>query len=404
VARFLPKTVETLIRFPLNLFAWGFTTLTQDEMWGAQYIPTTTTAVSVGPVANLPRLNYPINSDGSVGCPSLLLEPQRTNLFNFSEQFDNAYWDKNGIAASSNVITSPDGYTNADKLGEDTTTGQHYLNKSSFAVSATSTYTISIYAKKSERDVLVIRAFTPTFAVLGQGTFNLTNATATGTGASIVSVGNDWYRCILTYTTGADTTNNYRINLVTDGNYAGINGYGLYAYGAQIELGSYPTSYIPTLGATVTRGADACSKTGISSLIGQTEGTLFVDAQIGSNTEFTTMSISDGSTNNRVTIAIDAQSAVRSIVVTSGTVQTQLSASLTGTRVKAAITYTASGFKLFYNGALINSSTKAVFGSTLSRYGFDQANGGNALFRSVNQTLLFPTALSDAEAIALTTL
>jgi hypothetical protein len=43
------------------------------------YIPTTTTAVSVGPVANLPRLNYPINSDGSVGCPSLLLEPQRTN-------------------------------------------------------------------------------------------------------------------------------------------------------------------------------------------------------------------------------------------------------------------------------------------------------------------------------------
>jgi hypothetical protein len=49
------------------------------------YIPTTTTAVSVGPVANLPRLNYPINSDGSVGCPSLLLEPQRTNVVPYSE-------------------------------------------------------------------------------------------------------------------------------------------------------------------------------------------------------------------------------------------------------------------------------------------------------------------------------
>jgi hypothetical protein len=52
-----------------------------------------------------------------------------------------------------------------------------------------------------------------------------------------------------------------------------------YIYGAQLEAGAYATSYIPTLGAAVTRGLDACSKTGISSLIGQTEGTLFVETK-----------------------------------------------------------------------------------------------------------------------------
>jgi hypothetical protein len=374
---------------------------------------TTTAAVSVGPVANLPRLNYPINSDGSVGCPSLLLEPQRTNLFNFSEQFDNAYWDKNGIAASSNVITSPDGYTNADKLGEDTTTGQHYLNKSSFAVSATSTYTISIYAKKSERDVLVIRAFTPTFAVLGQGTFNLTNATATGTGASIVSVGNDWYRCILTYTTGADTTNNYRINLVTDGNYAGINGYGLYAYGAQIELGSYPTSYIPTLGAAVTRGADTCSKTGISSLIGQTEGTLFAefkyDAIANTGIYSRIIAISDTTLNNRIAILKDANNSKLYIYAVSGGSAQVDSLGINGTdiigRHKVALAYKANDYALYLDGVQVYTDTSALVPATSAVYlGVAEYANQDHLGGGINQALLFKTRLTNQELQDLTTL
>jgi hypothetical protein len=360
------------------------------------YIPTTTTAVSVGPVANLPRLNYPINSDGSVGCPSLLLEPQRTNLFNFSEQFDNAYWDKNGIAASSNVITSPDGYTNADKLGEDTTTGQHYLNKSSFAVSATSTYTISIYAKKSERDVLVIRAFTPTFAVLGQGTFNLTNATATGTGASIVSVGNDWYRCILTYTTGADTTNNYRINLVTDGNYAGINGYGLYAYGAQIELGSYPTSYIPTLGAAVTRGTEGSLN--FSALVNNTTFTVFFEGSYSLNdSNFWDLLIG---VNEFFGNYFGFYSGFVAIYNVGGGTQTLGPPLAPNVVHKILVKYDGTTAKYYRNGSLFLSIPATGLGTFADGYIYNNDEEG----LKVNQLLYFPTALSDAEAIALTTL
>jgi hypothetical protein len=100
------------------------------------YIPTTTTAVSVGPVANLPRLNYPINSDGSVGCPSLLLEPQRTNLNPYSEQFDNAEWEKTNTTITANATTSPDGYTNADALFETTTNDWHRLYDNGISVTS----------------------------------------------------------------------------------------------------------------------------------------------------------------------------------------------------------------------------------------------------------------------------
>lgn len=370
--------------------------------------PTLGSAVSVGPVANVPRLDY-LNSS----CPRLLLEPQRTNSFQFSESFDNAYWTKQTCVVTANTTQTldPSGYNGADFVVTNNGAASGVIQRIE-TITANQPLTLSVFLKYEGVPIVSINCRDNATAGNNAGvSFNVqtgvisTAAAAAGTcsnaSATITNYGNGWYRCTLTFTNSATTS--FRLRWYNDGVGNGVNG--TFGWGFQFEQNaSYATSYIPTLGSASTRGSDTCSKTGISSLIGQTEGTIFVDAQRGSATEFTTISISDGTINNRVTIAIDAQSAVRSIVVTSGTVQTQLSASLTGTRVKAAITYTASGFKLFYNGALVNSSTKAVFGATLSRYGFDQANGGNALFRSVNQTLLFPTALSDAQAIELTTL
>jgi hypothetical protein len=122
-------------------------------IWGAQleygvatdYIPTTTTAVSVGPVANLPRLNYPINSDGSVGCPSLLLEPQRVNLATYSEQFGDASWT-GGAVVTSNTTISPDGTQNADTIEDNSAA---YLSaRRSVSITANATYTASFFIKK----------------------------------------------------------------------------------------------------------------------------------------------------------------------------------------------------------------------------------------------------------------
>jgi hypothetical protein len=98
--------------------------------------------------------------------------------------------------------------------------------------------------------------------------------------ATITNYGNGWYRCTITATTTANAGGIaiYSANADNSITYAGTNGLAAgYFYGLQLELGAYATSYIPTLGAAVTRGQDQAEKASISSLIGATEGTLFVD-------------------------------------------------------------------------------------------------------------------------------
>jgi hypothetical protein len=92
-----------------GIYVFGFQLETGDI--ATDYIPTTTAAVSVGMTADVPRLDYLGSS-----CPSLLLEPQRTNLALYSEQFDNAAWTKTNVTVTANDEVSPDGYVNADKL------------------------------------------------------------------------------------------------------------------------------------------------------------------------------------------------------------------------------------------------------------------------------------------------
>jgi hypothetical protein len=250
------------------------------------YIPTTTVAVSVGPVANLPRLNYPINSDGSVGCPSLLLEPQTTALNQFSEQLNNAYW---GLARTSafgsgsvaNAVTSPDGTQSAEYVQQavgQTTGGGAFVA----VLNSTGNHTISVFAKMAEQRYLRLGG------ALGAGgvglfcNFDLQDGVAgtpsAGVTPKIDNYGNGWYRCSIT-ASKVDLTGNsaffYQANTLNGPDATPLSG--LYLWGANVTQTAYATSYIPTLGASVTRGADSCIKTGISSLIGQTQGTLFVE-------------------------------------------------------------------------------------------------------------------------------
>jgi hypothetical protein len=97
-----------------GVFIWGFQYEVSD-FGPTDYIPTTTTAVSVGPVANLPRINYTGGGCGKLCC----LEPQRTNLNTYSEDISQAQYGKNRCTVSANGVVSPDGYTNADKIVQD---------------------------------------------------------------------------------------------------------------------------------------------------------------------------------------------------------------------------------------------------------------------------------------------
>ena len=216
--------------------------------------------------ANVPRLDYTNSS-----CPSLLVEPQRTNLFTYSEQFDDAVWSKTFTNITANATTSPDGTANADKLTASTTGTDRRLQKT--GTLSAGTYTTSIFVKASELNVF--RMYAVDFS--SQATFTLTGngsvSNQIGSATSIIeNYVNGWYRCSMTLAFGGGSTQVMYFNL---GNALGgqvINaGEGLFVWGAQLEAGSYATSYIPTVASAVTRNADVISKTGLTGITTITE-------------------------------------------------------------------------------------------------------------------------------------
>jgi hypothetical protein len=393
----------------------SYQSLTAEDVcyiWGAQlnegstakpYFPTTDRL-------NVPRLTY---QNGGGGCPSLLLEPQRTNLALRSEEIGISPWTSSGGTTIANATTSPSGDDNADKFEEDSSTGQHYPQQS-ITVSSLTTYTMSIFAKKAERDIVYIRCFDSTFGTIyANVNFNLTTGVASGSLAKIESFGNGWYRCSVTFTTIVDTTVRLRLNINSDSNYTGVSGYGLYLYGAQLEVGAYPTSYIPTTAASATRVADACFKTGISSLIGQTEGVMFVDVDFTHNTSGSNaylMQIRQDS-NNRILIYRDSGNNGIGVVAlkAGGAILANASSVSSNTRHKIAVAYKSGDLAFYIDGVQIATSS-----NTFSAYsshdaldlGCNNTSGTPVELGDYeyNEALLFKTRLTNAELASLTTI
>jgi hypothetical protein len=207
--------------------------------------------------ANVPRLDY---TGG--GCPKLLLEPQRSNLVTFSEQMDNAAWSKNNSTITANNTISPDGYINADKLVEDSTASDRHAIAQIITTTSSKSYIAYIFAKKSERDFIYFRSNVASSFNLQW--FDLTNKTVGGTvgsfdDAGVIEFANDWVLCYIKKTEITGTNRVFQWGLATDNlveTYTGDGTSGAYLWGAQVEEGSYPTSYINTLSAASTRGQD----------------------------------------------------------------------------------------------------------------------------------------------------
>jgi hypothetical protein len=378
------------------------------------YIPTTTAAVSVGPVSNLPRLNYPINADGSVGCPSLLLEPQRSNLCRFSESFDNSDWTKAGSTITANNATSPDGYTNADRLVETATTATHLVSQSVSLTAAAHTFSCFIKAVTgSTRNVGLLFNLTGKGVIVNPSTGAVVQyfGTTTASDVKIETYPNGWYRVSVTATTAA-VTENMRIYLA-DGTtwtapYAGDGTSSALIWGAQLEAGAYATSYIPTLATSVTRVADACSKTGISSLIGQTEGTLFVDFFYVGNTQAEIIDLSDGTESNRIMFYVNSSSQGQVYVTNGGTSGALITASgftaTPNTEYKIAIGYKENDVVVYINGTQRGTDTSVTIPAT-SKLTISNGGAGNYPMASrVAQALVFKTRLTNAQLSELTSL
>jgi len=359
---------------------------------------------------NVPRLTY---QNGGGGCPSLLLEPQRTNLALYSQEFDNAYWPKLNSTITANSLTSPDGTVTADKLIADATTNLHRINISVFTGVALTSNTLSIFAKKGEYNFFYFRESISGTTV--ETFFDLNNGTITSIGAgrtaTITSFGNGWYKCSVTATS---VTMNFGIGFgvaQTDGvsSFLGNGTSGIYLWGAQLEAGAYASSYIPTTSASATRIADACSKTGISSLIGQTEGVLFAEFIPSKTTDVVNLS-ANGVFQTDLNISYDANNKRIGInfYVNPTYIIAYFSANnsaLLNTKIKVAVAYKSGDLAIYINGVQTNTSTTTyTIVSQLTRIRFNQNNFTGSDSILYNQVILFPTRLTNAELALITTL
>jgi hypothetical protein len=188
--------------------------------------------------------------------------------------------------------------------------------------------------------------------------------------------------------------------------YAGDITKAIYWYGAQVEAGAYATSYIPTLGTSVTRVGDAASKTGISSLIGQTEGTIYAEFTVGGGSDRVMAAIGG---DNRFAILASPTEIGALIVTFAGGVVYNATASFThGAITKVAFAYKSGQSVLYVNGSAVLTTTATfAFNSAISDLYLSQrefAPGTGQTGQRHSQDLVFKTRLTNAQLAELTTL
>ena len=302
----------------------------------------------------------------------LLIEESRTNLYQRSENFADAFWTKTRSNIQSDATTAPDGTTTADKLIEDTTASSSHSLSSSVTPSATP-HTLSVFAKKGERNWIILRAG-------GQSTFfNLDTGVATSgiNSPTITNYGNGWYRC--TVTSSAGTQN--QIWMSPDGittSYTGDGTSGIFIWGAQLEAGSFATSYIPTTTASLVRSADVCTITGaaFSGIFNQSQGTLFVNSTrlrpSGSDYNGIFQANDGGSGSNRIIIGNEGNPNDVGFLINRLNAVQYNGNIFNGTFLRrAALAYSPTSTNRAYNGALgtedvsslIPTVTQFVFGA-----------------------------------------
>lgn len=317
---------------------------------------------------NAPRFDYdPV----TLAAKGLLIEEQRTNLLTYSEQFDNAAWLKDSSTVTANTTISPDGNTNADTIIETATNSVHRIYEQINVVSGTAV-TMSFYAKAKERTQVFGTGGTAAYGTQVRVLYDLSAVTAVvqsgAVTATIVNVGNGWRKCTWTATPSATTLGNHFIGLGLSGSdtYTGDGTSGAYIYGAQLEAGSFATSYIPTVASQVTRSADVATMTGtnFSSWYNQNAGTFVasfqnvVDTVGGGKSVF---SVNDGTNNNRIAM-ITTSALVEGRIVVGGVATNPAQRAITANAVaKSAIGAEAGSAAQFTNGVL----NSAVAPSTL---------------------------------------
>jgi hypothetical protein len=357
--------------------------------------------------SGVPRLDYPLIGGVVQSCPALLLEPSRTNLSTNSETFDS--WTNGGTYVTANQSVSPDGNTTADQLAK--TSSFQQIQNTATVVSG-SDYSFSVFVKENTLDRITLRLASGSNDVrkcLDLSDLSVVNAGGNQTGfieTKVEKYPNGWYKYTVVATTGGTSAfmNIYagRADVVESGN--------IYIWGAQLELGDYPTSYIPTAGSTVTRSFDDCAGAGTTAEFNDNEGVLFAEIQGLNDTDTGNryISISDGTATNSILIQFRNSGELRAYNGGTGSANLiflDTGADLTD-NIKIAIQYgtTTGDYKVYVNGVsqTIYSLFSASSISGLNQLRFEYATGSSNFYGKTRQLIVFNEALTDAELTTLT--
>ena len=354
------------------------------------------------------RLNYEIEGGLVNTKPSLLLEPQSTNLVTYSENFNQSVWNNfASITPIANSIISPEGLKNASTLA---CSGNNVF-RYAFTASSSTNYVGSVFVKAKETTndfgIQTLESGTPYKSV-----FNIESGVvvtqASNHTASIEDFGNGWFRCSVKFNSGSSTSNIFDF---TGSQTIDIKEF--YAWGAMLEQQTYATSYIPTNGSTQTRAAETCNGAGTSSILPSEEGILYTEIAALSTTDPThqnrDISISDGTINNTLILYYQSSLNRISVYINVGNVMVALGSvtSYTVTNFnKIAVRWKQNDFRMYINGTLVFSDTSgASFSSgTLNRINFDNAIGNDDFYGKIRDIRVYNTKeMTDSEVDILLT-
>jgi hypothetical protein len=339
----------------------------------------------------------------------LLIEEQRTNLLLRSEEFDDASWTKANASITANTIVGPNGTLTGEKLINNSgssgngTFGGNGIYRNASSMASGSIYTISVYVKAGESNTVGLSIADSNFGVGGvRATADLVALTTTNVSnatSSLQAAGNGWYRFIVTSTTALSTTGTPRCYVYDPTTGDGTSG--IFIWGAQLESGSFSTSYIPTTTAAATRAADVAVMQGanFSNWYNQTEGTLYVDAIEKPDTVTRIFaSITDGTTEGYATATFGNTGRIRAQNVSSGGIGT----TVTGQPFKIGYSFESGSQSGSLNSsAIVTTSTTVTVVPTMFRIGSNQT--ANSFWCShIRRIAYYPRKLSSSELQGIT--
>lgn len=364
--------------------------------------------------ANTARFDY---NPSTLAARGLLVEEARTNLILESQTLDvvPSGWGVSNATISANAATAPDGTSTADKIQEDTATTTHYASNATGSYTSGTTYTASAWLKAAERGfAFLVLGATGAFPVTAISINLTTGAVSTAVGTPLnaftITCPSGWFRVGFSLAATSTAAGSIDIRTSTDGvwanrSYTGTLGSGIYAWGAQVEAGAFPTSYIATTSATVTRSADVADALTLTPWFNATQGTMFVeyekafDGVAGQGYA----SLNNNSANERIYITSGSSTQVQYLVTDGGVIQATVNVNRSAIGIfKSAGAYAVNSFQQATGGILGTEDTSGTL-PTVDRLSIGVARSGvgslNGWIRSVRY---YPTRLPNSTLQAIT--